>query len=172
MRRPSASRGKDYVRGRTALHWATEHFIYWMSTRLARDWEPDHAHAVSYASLLVKLILIGANIHALDAARDTPFTKLVRAGCNQGDNLESAPFLCARWVEILTASGYSLSDFVEVKNEVQKLVADERRTKGTYLPNSPLGEVRLLSQEDTRLTFELKYYRALHVRGHRHLPGA
>jgi len=61
--------------GRTALHWAAEHFGYWdgrsYSSKCRRIME-------SYARLSKELISLGADLHALDAMHETPLSCMLQ----------------------------------------------------------------------------------------------
>lgn len=139
-----------------------------MWSSLSRDREPDQTQADSYAALLVKLIYMGADVHALDSHQETPFTKLARRGCQAHDDFELFRRLCARWSEVLTRSELALSDYVEVENELQLRAADPLRARKTNMPYI----IRLLLLQDSRLTLELKYCRPLDVMEYCPPPGA
>lgn len=67
----------DYqdFQGRTALHWAAEHFA---SNSAAEAYAMRDGGSGAYAELCRKLIAIGADLHTLDFERGTPFSCMMR----------------------------------------------------------------------------------------------
>jgi hypothetical protein len=61
--------------GRTALHWAAEHFGYWEGRSYS-----DKGRRIrdSYAKLSVQLISMGADLHATDSTHETPLSCMLQ----------------------------------------------------------------------------------------------
>jgi hypothetical protein len=108
--------------GKTALHWAAEHFGCWKSRSafftFARD---DEAHHREYGELCKMLMTKGAVLHALDSEDRTPFTYLLRA-MHLGDECWSNYQLCdaaVRWGQYVQDAGVSLHAYVAAENSLQ-----------------------------------------------------
>ncbi|KAM0722808.1 hypothetical protein Q7P37_002250 [Cladosporium fusiforme] len=104
------------ARGRTALHWAAEHFGYWATTRWARDVSDDNESSMnSCAKLMIELLALGADFHALSAELETPFARALHHA-----EFEEVGHMLQGWAEVITVSGLSLHEYVEIENAVQQ----------------------------------------------------
>jgi hypothetical protein len=88
----------------TVLHWAAKHFGYWTSARS----EPNDAMVESYSALIKNLIVMGADVHAVNAQHETP----LMTALHQLMTFVEWPD-CARavkwWGDILVDAGLSLN---------------------------------------------------------------
>jgi hypothetical protein len=114
-------------RGTTALHWAAAHLGEWVMRALEGGTYEDCSDVFeSYQKLVIELIRMGANLHAIhqveaksydpmyaDLVREDPFGSFLRGLGNIQRNLASAVRL---WGQTITEGGYSLKDYVDVEN--------------------------------------------------------
>lgn len=111
--------------GKTALHWAAEHFGYWMSKsdhRVLRALQ-DHyeRRPKEYSELIAMLITHGADVHALNSRYETPFARMIQ-GPHPGIWNWEPEDLCAaiaRWGLILQEVCISLPCFADMENRLQ-----------------------------------------------------
>jgi hypothetical protein len=109
-------------RGKTALHWAAEHFGCWKSGSafftLTRGTGILHKE---YGELCKMLMTKGAVLHALDSEDRTPFTCVLRA-MHLGDECWSNNQLCnalVQWGQYVQDAGVSLHAYVAAENSLQ-----------------------------------------------------
>lgn len=101
--------------GRTALHWAAEHFGCWMSR------PAGFAMSRQYGELCMILIVNGADRNALDSEKRTPFVCLLRA-LHTGMAYWLESDLCdavAQWGQYIQDTGVSLHAYVLAENLAQ-----------------------------------------------------
>jgi hypothetical protein len=158
--------------GRTTLHWAAKHFGYWACAWPARDSCPDDSMVNSYAALLKKLILLGADVHAVNSQHETPLMTALYQ-CSTFTQWPELALMMKLWGEILVEGGLVLSDYVHVENSMLQAHASECRARDRYssyalFPN----ETQLLITEGSILAMEIRFCRLSSVWEHRPLPGA
>jgi hypothetical protein len=108
-------------RGKTALHWAAEHFGCWMSHSPATvSSRKRRALQKEYGELCTMLIANGADPNALDSENQTPFNCALRAmdtyNCWHADFLFDA---VVQWGQHIKNAGVSLHAYVVAENCVQ-----------------------------------------------------
>lgn len=105
--------------GKTALHWAAEHFGFWIScTDFRRSFEDAKALEKGYGWLCAKLLARGADPHALSSTNETPFTCMLQAMRSSHEfwfenKLQGAVL---EWGNLIQEAGVSLNTFVEMEN--------------------------------------------------------
>lgn len=104
--------------GRTALHWAAAHFGYWASTKFLRDYIPFGGHwpRDSYSDLVVKLIAMGADVHALSHDQQTPTMSFLRS-VESNYELCDCTLAVEQW-GLGIASSRSLAHYVQAENRL------------------------------------------------------
>jgi len=109
-------------RGKTALHWAAEHFGRWRSQTvflgLVENTEAIHRE---YGELCKMLVAKGADLHALDSEYRTPFTCVLGA-MHTGPEMWSSYSLCEavmQWGRYIQDAGVSLHAYVAAENCLQ-----------------------------------------------------
>jgi hypothetical protein len=107
-------------RGSTALHWAAAHLGAWMMRALELEWRGDCFDMVeSYQRLVIKLIRMGANLHALDRPkymRADPFVSFLESLGNRLSDQKSVASAVRLWGQTITESGHSLKDYANTEN--------------------------------------------------------
>jgi hypothetical protein len=143
------------AQGRTVLHWAAEHFGYWMSHADHRaSQEDDERRSKEYSELMVRLITHGADIHAKNSTDETPFVCMLRGPYPGLWNWESEN-LCAaieRWGHILQEMDISLPAFAEVENRNQ---ARNTASKLRVTDMNDIWTYRLVVVEELTLAIKL-----------------
>jgi hypothetical protein len=141
-------------RGRTALHWAAEHFA---QHRAAEHAAIRHNGLGTYGKLAVQLITTGADLHALDYTRGTPFSCMLQAVYAR----YSVPWTRTELAEIvrhwgyIASSGCSLDSFAKRENELQSQICEEvRRLRVEGISN--IWMYRLSVSKASELTIELE----------------
>jgi hypothetical protein len=106
-------------RGKTALHWAAEHFGCWMSRSVVfpiyKHYEALHRE---YGELCKMVINKSADLHALDSENRTPFTFLLRA-LHTGHECWFDYDLCdavEQWGQYVQDAGVSLYAYAAAEN--------------------------------------------------------
>jgi hypothetical protein len=114
-------------RGSTALHWAAAHLGVWMMRALELEWRGDCFDMVeSYQRLVIKLIRMGANLHALhrhEYMRADPFVSFLESRGNRWSDQKSVASAVRLWGQTITESGHSLKDYA---NTEDRYLADLR----------------------------------------------
>jgi hypothetical protein len=159
-------------RGRTALHWAAEHF--------AQHYAAEHAairqnSLGTYAKLAVHLIAMGADLHALDYAHGTPFSCMLRAvhsSRNRYSLLTRSELAeIARYWGYVASSGCSLDNFAKRENSLQsQLGEDVRRLRVEGI--SDIWMYRLSVSKASELTIEVEGCLTMRLWQFRPPPGA
>lgn len=107
-------------RGKTALHWAAEHFGWCMSRSFGSE-SSRYIARRGYGELCMMLIANGANQNALDSKKRTPFACLLRALQTKMDSWFDSD-LCdavAQWGQCIQDAGVSLYAYVLAENRAQ-----------------------------------------------------
>lgn len=110
-------------RGRTALHWAAEHFAF--NFAALERFAMRNRGLGSYAQHVVELIQWGADVHALDCTRGTPLSCALQA-LSDTPKHRTTPLLA----EIVRHWGYivglacSLDSYVERENSITAQLSD------------------------------------------------
>lgn len=110
-------------RGRTALHWAAEHFA--LDFAIERVAMEPHRWG-SYAKQARELISMGADLHALDCTRGTPFSCMLRWFCDKPwhKNKSELAALVRHWGYVL-GSVSNLDLFAERENNLVAQFGDD-----------------------------------------------
>jgi hypothetical protein len=143
----------------TVLLWAAKHFGYWTSARS----EPNDAMVESYSALIKNLIVMGADVHAVNAQHETP----LMTALHQFLTFVEWPD-CARavkwWGDILVDAGLSLNHYILVENSLLQYLANKRRVWDgkTYYALHP-DETQLLIVEYSILTAEIRFCRPMRM---------
>lgn len=109
-------------RGKTALHWAAEHFGCWLSHSVVPVSSKDEkALQREYGELCTMLMNKGADPNALDSDNRTPFTCFLRAMHATFDYWAEDDLCIAvvRWGQQIQAADVSLHAYVEAENCLQ-----------------------------------------------------
>lgn len=157
-------------RGRTALHWAAEHFAqHCAAEHLAiRD-----SGLGTYGKLAVQLITVGADLHALDFTRGTPFSCMLQAAYER----YSVPWkrtdlaeIVRKWGDVVS-SGCSLEVFAKRENSLQsQLCENVRRLRIEGI--SKIWMYRLSVSKVSELTIEVEGSPSIWTWEFRPPPGA
>lgn len=108
--------------GKTALHWAAEHFGYWMSHPVCHGSSGRvTAFRREYGELCTTLIAKGADPNALNSKNETPFTSLIRPnffrfeGWSENDLCDAV----VQWGQHVQDAGVSLHAYAMTENCLQ-----------------------------------------------------
>lgn len=144
-------------RGKTALHWAAEHFGCWMSHTVMPVSSKDAAALQGeYGELCTMLMRNGANPNALDSENRTPFTCLLRAmhtmfDCWSEDNLCDA---VVQWGQHIQAADVSLHAYATAENCLQSRYGSGASNLCIRLKGDP-WVCRLIISETSTLEIEV-----------------
>lgn len=172
---PTEAVKKTNAYGKTALHWAAEHFGEWSRRTWTRNAAYTSLRTNEYARLATELVSIGANVHAVYhepredftrlryAQQIDPFLALLEGVITESmfpwrtDGLHDA---VSRWGQILVEGGHDLVDYVSTVNKFLKSITWNHqhpfhrfRALGSEWPYIP---VRLLVSEHSKLILEIK----------------
>lgn len=156
-------------RGRTALHWAAEHFVWNFS--LERYGMQYHGLG-AYAKQSVELINLGADLNALDYARGTPLSCMLQAA-SEIPEYRSRSWLAkiVRHWGYVVGSAWSLDSYAERENTLMAKTGDHLhrlRVNGI----SDIAEYRLFVSNGSELTIEVQGSFQIQMWEFRPLPGA
>jgi hypothetical protein len=157
-------------RGRTALHWAAEHFARHCAAEYAAI---QHNSLGTYAKLAVQLIKMGADLHALDYTRGTPFSFMLQAMYKSHSVLWTRSGLAetVRYWGCVVSSGYDLDAFARRENSLQSQLCEDVRSiriKGI----SNVWMYRLSVSKASELTIEVEGSLVIRLWQFRPPPGA
>lgn len=158
--------------GRTALHWAAAHFGYWASTMYVRDYirVGNHSPRDSYSDLVVKLIAMGADVHALSHDQQTPLMSFLRS-VESNDELWDCELAVEQW-GLGIASSRSLAHYVQTENRLQQTSPHVYRANAGYDRLQHSFTVQLLLIENSTLAIQLTNRALITVWNYRPPPGA
>jgi hypothetical protein len=141
-------------RGRTALHWAAEHFA---QHRAAEHAAIRHKSLGTYAKLAVQIINKGADLHAFDYTRGTPFSCMLQAMYRSQSMLWTRSGLAeiVRYWGCIVSSGCNLDTFARRENSLQsQLCEDVRKLRIEGISN--VWMYRLSVSKASELTIEVE----------------
>ena len=141
--------------GKTALHWAAEHFGHWVARTDPRaTHERVSMNQQSYGDLMVTLIRDGANLHALDYANETPFTYMLKGSCYGIHEWEPGLLRGAiqRWGTLMQDAGCCLPAYAEMEN---RLHASNAATKLKIWRMGNLWSYKLVVSGTSTLVLEV-----------------
>ena len=159
--------------GKTALHWAAEHFGEWSRRKMRLYDVYGSLRTNEYARLATELVSIGANVHAVYresrkefplrwyTQQSDPFLALLRGVDTHGIHLwelDSLHDAVCRWGQILIEAGHDLVGYVSTVNEFLESIPWDRRIGRleTAYSEWPVIPVRLLVSEHSELILEMK----------------
>jgi hypothetical protein len=147
-------------RGKTALHWAAEHFGSWASQSDFRvPVKRSMALRNDYMKLIAMLITMGTDVHALTSENETPFTCVVGAmhsGYNGWFENELHDAV-VQWVQVIQDAGVLLHAYVVAENDLQSRLcsaASKLRMYCNYDYRKP-WMCRLVVSKTTTLALEV-----------------
>lgn len=109
--------------GKTALHWAAEHFA--LNVGLER-YAMRHRGLGTYAEQSVKLISMGADLHALDRTRGTPFSCVLQASAEIPEHRTTSRLAeTVRHWGYIVGSASSLDLYAERENSLTARLGDQ-----------------------------------------------
>jgi hypothetical protein len=157
---------------RTVLHWAAKHFGYWACAYTSRDMCPDDTITKGYAVLMKRLVLMGADVHAVNSQHETPLMTALHQFMTSRW-WPSCALAVKRWGEILVDAGLNLSDYIRVENPLLRSLASKRRLwNGETYYTLHSDETQLLILEGSILAVEMRFCRPVVIWEHRTPPGA
>jgi hypothetical protein len=116
--------------GTTALHWAATQLREWAMRTLGEHWWGNCSDEIeSYQRLVIELIRMGADLHAIHqvktnvfspvypkSVRADPFVSFLRGLGNNDFDQKNVASAVRLWGQTITESGYSLKDYVDAEN--------------------------------------------------------
>ena len=157
-------------RGRTALHWAAEHFVLNFN---AECYEMRKHGFGTYGEHSVKLINAGADCNALDNTFGTPFSSVVERSYFQGYQPPTRSELAeiVRYWGYVVGSACTLDSYVERENLLQARRGD--RTPNFHIKGiSKIWTYRLSVSDASELTLEVEGSLQMPIWEFRPPPGA
>jgi hypothetical protein len=159
-------------KARTVLHWAAKHFGYWACAWNNRDSCPDDTMINSYATLLRKFILLGADVHAVTSQYETPLTTALHQIMAFTD-WPACALAIKRWGETLVEAGIVLNRYIQVENALLRSLAGKSRAWESNIHYMLLPHMtQLLIVEGSILAAEIQFCRPIDVWECRTSPGA
>jgi hypothetical protein len=156
----------------TVLHWAAKHFAYWVCAWAHRDQCPDGTMIESYAVLLKKLIIMGADVHAVNAQYETPLMTVLHESMTVVD-WPACALAIKRWGEILGEAEIILSHYIQIENNLLRSLAGKfRASKGAARYMRLPHDTQLLVLEHSILTAKIRFCRPIKIWERWTSPGA
>jgi hypothetical protein len=156
-------------RGRTALHWVAEHFA--LNVGLER-YAMRHHGLGTYAGQAVELINMGADLHALERTRGTPFSCVLQASSEIPEHRTTSRLAeTVRHWGYIVGSASSLELYAERENSLTTQLGDQLN-KVCVDGISNIGMHRLSASNGSDLTIEVDGSLQIQIWEFRPPPGA